>query len=249
MPGQLPGDVFPVQAMSETGITLPPALFVAGTDTGVGKTLVSACLLAFLIERGIAAGYQKWVSTGSSEESEDALLCRQAAPLAFGRQQNLHVPYRLGLAASPHLAAEQEGQQVDPERLLFSFSELKQKFETLVVEGVGGLMVPLNRQLLLVDLLRRLELPVILVCRSGLGSINHSLLSVEALRQRAIPVAGLVFSDEAAQLDERIVTDNMRTIAELGRVEIFGRLPRSSSLEEAVRSFQPIGQTLLASMQ
>ncbi len=183
LPGQLPGLFFQVSAMTASGgANLPPALFMAGTDTGVGKTLVTACLLAFFHARGINAGYQKWVSTGSSEASEDEAFCRKRAPKAFLADSALHVPCRFSLAASPHLAAEVDHAAVDTEYIGKSFADLQQHFPLLVVEGVGGLLVPLSRRLLLADFLRAMRLPTILVCRSGLGTINHTLLSIEALR-------------------------------------------------------------------
>lgn len=231
--------------MKGGGAKLPPALFVAGTDTGVGKTLVSACLLAFFHNSGIEAGYQKWVSTGNREASEDEAFCRQLAPGAFLADSSLHAPCRFSLPASPHLAAEIDHASVDTEHIKRSFSELQQHFPVLVVEGVGGLMVPLSRNLLLADFLGTMRLPTILVCRSGLGTINHSLLSIEAMRTRNIPLLGLVFSDEGPKLDQRIVADNMKTVAEMGRTRVLGRLPYCAATDKAVNEFVPSGEALL----
>lgn len=232
--------------MKRSSANLPPALFVAGTDTGVGKTLISACLLAFFHNHGIRAGYQKWVSTGGREVSEDEALCRRVAPGAFLADSVLHVPYRFSLPASPHLAAELDQAAVDGDYIRRSFAELQQCFPLLVVEGVGGLMVPLSRRLLLADFLSAMRLPALLVCRSGLGTINHCLLSIEAIRSRNIPLIGLVFSDEGEKLDMRIVADNMKTVAEMARVKVLGRLPYCPDIERAVKEFTPIGEALLA---
>ncbi|HET97723.1 MAG TPA: dethiobiotin synthase [Desulfurivibrio alkaliphilus] len=237
------------------------AIFVAATDTGVGKTMISALVVDFLRRRGVAAAYQKWVATGCSgpvpADLAAVAACSGQPPALAGaggsvadgpfaaRALQLAVPYRFRLPASPHLAAEQEGGRVEPERLRTLFRQARAGCELLVVEGVGGLLVPLNRQKLLVDLVAELALPVLLVARSGLGTINHTLLSLEALRSRKLPLVGVVFSDEAEELPAVIVEDNLRTIAELGWVPVLGRLPRCRGLAAARRAFIPIGEKLL----
>lgn len=247
----------------------PAAIFVGATDTGVGKTLVSALLLDYWQRRGVEGGYLKWVATGGDGgPPEDWRLAAgrsdlsgSALPAASGQQPaglggagdspdwrcdpDLAVPYQFRLAASPHLAAEREGREIDPQRLRASFSQALAAHEMLVVEGVGGLLVPLTRQLLLLDLVAQLKIPTLLVARSGLGTINHTLLSLEALRSRNLPLVGVVFSDEAEELPAVIVEDNLRTIAELGRVPVLGRLPRCRDLAAARRAFIPIGAKLL----
>ncbi|MFH7320042.1 dethiobiotin synthase [Desulfurivibrio sp. D14AmB] len=227
------------------------AIFVAATDTEVGKTMISALLVDFLRRRGVAAAYQKWVATGCGgpvPEDLAAVAACSGQPSALAGAAGgleLAVPYRFRLPASPHLAAEQEGARVETERLRSLFHQARAGCELLVVEGVGGLLVPLNRQKLLADLVTELALPVLLVARSGLGTINHTLLSLEAMRSRKLALAGVVFSDEAEDLPAVIVEDNMRTIAELGRVSVLGRLPRCRDLAAARRAFVPIGEKLL----
>ena len=158
---------------------------------------------------------------------------------------DLVVPYRFSLPASPHLAAEQEGQEIDPKRVKQNFTQALAEHELVVVEGVGGLMVPLNRRLLLIDLVAQLKIPVLLVIRSGLGTINHTLLSLEALRRREIPLLGLVASDETQSSPELIINDNLRTLAQLGQAELFGRLPRCPDAATARAAFAPIGEAFL----
>jgi dethiobiotin synthetase len=113
------------------------------------------------------------------------------------------------------------------------------------VEGVGGIMVPLRRDLLLVDLLARLQPRTLIVARSGLGTLNHTLLTLEVLRNRHIPVLGVVFSDPEEQEDERVVLDNMQTIEEIGLVPVFGRLQRQQNVTKAKSAFMPVGQAIL----
>ncbi len=200
-------------------------IFVAGTDTGVGKTVVSCGLAACLGRSGRRVGWQKWVATGLVEGVTDFEYCRKIAAGAVAMAGELHMPQTFQLPASPHLAAAVENRQVDVEAIRRAHDRLAAACDLLVVEGVGGVMVPLTRELLLVDLVAELGLPVLVVARSGLGTINHSLLTIEALRRRHITVAGILFSDEGPDLDPCLVADNMKVVGELGGVEVLGRLP------------------------
>lgn len=220
--------------------------FVAGTDTGVGKTLVCGLLLRYLREKRVDARYLKWVATGCDDIPEDLVECHTAAGLPVDAENlDASVPYRFALPASPHLAAEAAGRSLDPELLLARTREAAASCETLLVEGAGGLLVPLTRELLLIDLVARAGLPVLLVARTGLGTLNHTLLSLEALRHRGIPCQGVVFSDSVVAEDERIAADNLATIAALGGVRVFGRLRRRTDQEARFREFSPIGHVLL----
>jgi dethiobiotin synthetase len=226
-------------------------IFVTGTDTNVGKTFISALLLSFLRDKGIDVGYQKWVSTGG-EEPEDLLFCMEKSGQKYTLQDiDKQVPYRFLIPASPHFAAEQEEKNIDPELLKARFNNYVREKEMLVVEGVGGLMVPLRRDLLLVDFLAGFKLPTLIVARSGLGTLNHTLLTIEALRNRQIPVLGVVFSDEDRGLakDDLVVNDNMKTIGEIGKVAVFGRVLRYDEFDDARIPFQPIGTSILSSLQ
>ena len=223
------------------------AIFVAGTDTDVGKTHFCALLLDFLLREGIRAGYQKWVATGPDFPPADLVHCLRVAAQPLLREEvPLQVPCHFALPASPHLAAEEEGREVDPALLKSSYEEQLRRYALLVVEGVGGLMVPLRRDLLLVDFLAELRIPTLLVARSGLGTLNHTLLSLEALRVRAVPVLGVVCSDGGPGEQELVVRDNLRTIAELGRTAVLGRLPYLPEAGEGREAFFPLGRAVLA---
>lgn len=224
-------------------------LFVTGTDTEVGKTYISGLLLRFFKEKGIVAGYQKWVSTGASDSAADLTHALATAGLPVNAEHlDEQVPYRFELPASPHLAAEQENRQVDPEVIVKSCRELTAKHEILIVEGVGGLLVPLRRDLLLADLLADLHLQTLVVARSGLGTLNHTLLTLEALRKRDIPVLGVVFTDTEKAENELIVQDNIRIVSEIGRARVFGRVPWCEAVENAHGVFQPIGEKILKAL-
>jgi dethiobiotin synthetase len=222
------------------------SLFITATDTGVGKTMASGLLLGFLHHKGIAAGYQKWASTGATGNSADLTTCLNLSGLEPDPDLlELQVPYRFAFPASPHLASELEERQIEPERIVNAYREMVEKFEVLIVEGVGGLLVPLNRELLLADLVARLKLPTIVVARGGLGTINHTLLTIEALRARRIPILGVIFTDSEDE-DEIIVRDNMGVIAEMGRVEVIGRLPYCRRENELIENFTPLGEKIAA---
>ncbi|MBY0429867.1 MAG: dethiobiotin synthase, partial [Rhodospirillales bacterium] len=158
-------------------------VFVTGTDTGIGKTLVSAWLV-----RHWRADYWKPVQTGTVEGRDLDVIRRQGVP-GDGRRPTLFPSaYEFSAPLSPHAAAALEGAEIVLDRLTAPASEL------LVVEGAGGALVPLNGQFLMVDLMVRLGLPVLVVARSGLGTINHTLLTLEALRARHLRIAGVVMS-------------------------------------------------------
>lgn len=222
-------------------------LFVTGTDTSVGKTYVCARLLEFLLKKGVHAGYQKWVVSGVDKElPEDLAICLAAAnieptPELLAR----HAPFRFRFPASPHLAAEIEKREVEPEIIVENYVTLAAEYEWLIVEGIGGVMVPLRRDMLLADFVAGLQPRTLLVARSGLGTLNHTMLTLEALRKRKIPVLGVVFSDAEEHEDEMLVRDNMRTIEETVPVRVFGRLRRHNNKEKEVNSFIPVGQAIL----
>ena len=171
---------------------------VSGTDTDVGKTVFCAGLA-----RMLGARYWKPVQAGFPSDSETVA--------ALSGVEILPEAYRLKLAASPHQAAEEEGIVIDP-------ASLVPPPGPLVIEGAGGLMVPLTRNALYIDVFARWQIPLILCARTRLGTINHTLLSIEALRARAIPLHGVAFIGEANDESERIIT-------EIGRVKRLGRLP------------------------
>ncbi len=202
--------------------------FVAGTDTGVGKTFFCAGLARELYQRQVDVLCQKWVTSGTGEVSEDLAFCYKAMGRSgySCRQGTFEAPYTFRFPASPHLAAEKEGRQVDIEALLKATEELSRRCEILLIEGVGGIMVPLTRNLLLIDLVKRLHIPVIVVARAGLGTINHTLLTIEALNARSIALAGLVFNDLEPGSDKEIVRDNMKTIKDFcPEADLFGLIP------------------------
>jgi dethiobiotin synthetase len=184
------------------------AIVVTGTDTDVGKTVFAAGLVAAL-----DGFYWKPVQAGLEGET-DADIVQRLSGLSAARV--LPEVYRFTTAASPHLAAERDGITIDIEGL--AKAPLLDISRVVVIEGAGGLLVPLTRSYLQIELFARWAAPVVLVAATRLGTINHTLLSVEALRRRQIPLLGVAFvGGENA--------DSERTITEMGGVRHLGRLP------------------------
>ncbi|MFO1057837.1 MAG: dethiobiotin synthase [Dongiaceae bacterium] len=188
-------------------------VFVTGTDTGVGKTVVAAALV-----RAWGGSYWKPAQTGLADGDDDTATVTRLARLPPGRV----APPACALQAplSPAAAAALEGTTVDFARL----AALPALPEPLVVEGAGGVLVPLDGERLMVDLMARLGLPVLLVARSTLGTINHSLLSLEALRARGLAVAGIVMSGPRNP-------GNRAALEQHGRVRVLAELPHMAPLD------------------
>ena len=181
------------------------AIVITGTDTGIGKTVFAAGLAAAL-----DGFYWKPIQAGLEGETDSATVLRLSG---LDASRILPEAYRLATPASPHFAAERDGVTIDPARLAIPATG-----RPLVIEAAGGLAVPLSRSLLQIDLIASWKAPVILCASTRLGTINHSLLSIEALKRRAIPFLGIAFMGGANP-------DSERTIAEMGRVTRLGRLP------------------------
>jgi len=193
-------------------------LVISGTDTDAGKTVVAAGLTLCLPH----AHYWKPVQSGTSPTTDTASV---RALTGLPDDRFLPEAYVLQEPASPHLSARLEGVEITLDRLALPTIDAP-----LIAEGAGGLMVPLNERDLAIDLFARWGAPVILVARTGLGTINHSLLSIEALKARAIPIGGLIFSGDPHE-------ENQRIIPQLSGVRSLGRLPRLASLDtESLRA-------------
>ena len=186
-------------------------IVVCGTDTDVGKTVVSAWLV-----QGLQATYWKPVQSGLDEGSDRDRICQL---LNLPPERWLREAYAFRRPLSPHWAAECDGAELDPACL-----GLPPCNGPLVVETAGGLMVPLNRSWLQIDQLQRWQLPVVLVARSGLGTLNHTLLSLEALRHRGIAVLGLILNGPPH-------ADNPGTLEQFGGIPVLAQLPPLNPLD------------------
>jgi dethiobiotin synthetase len=193
-------------------------IFVTGTGTEIGKTVVAAVIARTLAEEGQTVHVFKPAATGLDEgvETDHALLRR-----ASGSNQSDEeiAPYRYGPPASPHLAAELAGEEIDPERLRRAARAAAEGADAIVCEGVGGLLVPLSPSYLVRDLAADLGHPLVVVASPGLGTINHTLLTLEAARAAGLEVIAVVHTPWAGEPTE-IETSNRETIARLGDVEV-----------------------------
>lgn len=194
-------------------------LLVAGTGTGVGKTVVASAIAAGLAGRGERVAVFKPAVTGLDEGGPppDHELLRVSARSAQGADEV--APYRFGPAVSPHLAADLAGVRIEPRHLLARAAEAAAGADVLIAEGVGGLMVPLAGDYLVRDFAIDLDLPLVIAAHPGLGTINHTLLTLEAARAVGLEVAAVVLTpwrSEGGELEH----SNRATIAALGRVEV-----------------------------
>lgn len=181
--------------------------FVTGTDTGVGKTVLSALLCAAL-----DAYYWKPIQTGTEVDSDSRTVAEFAE---LPPERIIPEAYRFTPAVSPHLAARMAGERIALEKMQLPAAV---RDSGLIVEGAGGVMVPINEHELMPDLMKQLGLPVLLAARSSLGTINHTLLSLAALRAAGLQVAGVVMIG-------KLNADNLEAIDRYGEVRVLGEIP------------------------
>ena len=187
---------------------------VTGTDTGIGKTIVCAMLV-----QALDAAYFKPVQAGLDEPTDtDTVQMLSGLP----SNRFLNETYRLKEPASPHLSAAMEGIEIETDLLQVPHSEFP-----LIVEGAGGVMVPLTSEILFLDIFARWRLPTIVVARTSLGTINHTLLSVKALRDRGILIHGVIFVGDPHEENERIIP-HLGNVRHLGRVPFLDPLDKDS---------------------
>ena len=226
-------------------------VFVTGTGTGVGKTVVCGLLAGFLRARGMRVTTQKWVETGVTDGPSDVdVHGRLMGPPGPGPEPPPadRCPYRFSLAASPHLAAAREGRRVEPAVIEAAYRRLAETHDAVLVEGAGGFLVPLSEELLTGDLVARIGLPVLVVAGNRLGCVNDALLTVEAVRRRGVPLLGLVFNRFPANGDatpEEVFSDNPRIVAKIAGAPVLGEVPPLSDLARGAEGFDPVGRAFL----
>ena len=212
----------------------PLGLFVTGTDTGVGKTIVTATIATAFKVCGINAGIMKPIATGG-KGTDVRLSDPDWLMAATGVQDpsDLIAPYRFPIPAAPLVAAAQAGRPIDSTRILDAFQALLTMHDCVVVEGIGGVMVPIAPSVFVVDLITRMNLPALVVAHTSLGSINHTLLTLECLRHRGVPIMGLVFNSPARPSADADLSETVLTIRQLSGLRSFGELPYCEGLPSA----------------
>ncbi len=207
-------------------------LFVTGTDTGVGKTLVAAGVARLLRNRGLDVVPMKPVQTGAARRdgklfAPDLDFCLEAIGLRPTPDEVQQMsPFLYEPACSPHLAGRLSGNYASVDKIVDSSKLLLEKHDAIIVEGAGGAIVPINERETMLDLMKALAYPVVLVSRIGLGSINHCLLSLQALRSAGLYVAGVIFNrpDEPIAQNRFIEEDNPSAVRRFGDVEVLGNV-------------------------
>lgn len=228
------------------------SIFVIGTDTGVGKTVVVGLLAKFLDDKGYKVITQKWVETGSIGFSKDVNLHLR---LSNKKKQELRgylgdiSPYTFKFPSSPHLASSLEKRKISIERIRKSFKSLQRTFDFVIVEGVGGALVPLNKRKLVIDVAKELNLPVLVVVGNKLGAINHTLLTIEALKARKMKIAGIVFNNLKNKENDIILKDNPKIIAAISGRRSSGSLPWAKDINRLHKSFRKIGKNILSNLK
>ncbi len=228
-------------------------LFITGTDTGVGKTALAALLFAELRHRGMNAAYCKPVQTGCSERDArsptphpassvkhqpfsvpdlDYALSMAAMKVDEETCEKM-APYRFEPACSPHLAAEMAGVEIDIAEIVIAVRTLSAQFEFIIAEGAGGVLVPLNPREAMLDLMQALRFPVLVAARPGLGTINHTLLTLRTLRADGLEIAGVVLVAGQPGEPGFIEENNATTIERLGKVPVLGTIPYCHALASA----------------
>ncbi len=254
-------------------------LFISGTDTDVGKTALSALLLAEIRRRGTNAAPMKPAQTGCERKSETGNLKpeerkgtqfqvssfkSQVSPLSVPdldyslsmaqmcvsaeTYQNMSA-YQFEPACSPHLAAEMAGTEIDIAEMVIAARILADTYEFILAEGAGGLIVPLNRRETMLDLMQALKFPVLLAARPGLGTINHTLLSIRTLRSEGLEIAGVVFVATSDQEFTFIEEDNGATIEQFGKVPILGTIPYCPQLADPAPKFDDLPIPVVAEIE
>ena len=207
--------------------------FITGTDTNVGKTVITACLLTLYRKHGVDAGVMKPIETGvdqncSSESNSDAKFLLTVS----GNKDPLEevCPIRLKPATSPLQATRITDQTVDINLILENFEKLQAKHDHMLVEGIGGLLVPLTESYLVSNLIRDMNLPVIIVSRVSLGTINHTLLTVKVAQETGINIAGVIFNHPEDRAPNDIELEQASIIQKFSNVPILGECPFIGSI-------------------
>lgn len=220
-----------------------PGLFIVGTDTGVGKTIVTAGLAAYLRQRGFDCGVMKPVESGGmsgAPDSDSAYLKKIS-----GSKDDIDLinTYAFEAPLAPGVAAQLEGVKISFDHIKERYRRLELLHPFVLVEGAGGLLVPLGKDKTLLDLIRYLELPVLLVARLGLGTVNHTLLSLECLSRNEIPVAGIVLNTTSLEPDLSTKYNRM-TISEWTSIWIWGTLRYLKRKKNPAEIARAVGEDL-----
>ena len=221
-------------------------IFITGTDTGVGKSVVTGFLAKYLQAKGFKVITQKWMQTGSCfsmDINQHLKIMGVAKSVVKAHLQDV-CPYIFKLPASPHLAAKVEKRRIRISKIKKSFKLLSSKFDFVIVEGIGGTLVPINKKRLVIDIAYELNLPVLVVAQNKLGAINQVLMTIEALKHRKLKILGIIFNNCPGQ-NSRILKDNPNIIREITGENILGVLPWEKRISLLYKKFLPIALKII----
>jgi dethiobiotin synthetase len=206
-------------------------IFITATDTGIGKTVVAAGLALALKGRGLNVGVMKPVATGCSGEgrlvSSDAVYLFEAAENEYAP---LTSPVRFRNPVAPSIASIYEQKEIDLDVIRSAYSELQKHYDYVIVEGIGGLLVPIKKNFLVANLIREMELPIVIVSNVNLGAINHTLLTVDSALMRGFTIKGIIFNRAPVVNYSLAELTNPRVIHELTGLPVLGTLPEIENL-------------------
>lgn len=226
-------------------------IFITGTDTGVGKTFIAAGLIRAFRETGINVCPMKPVESGCRIR-KGGLLPADTVKLikASGVDEPLDLinPYRFRQPLAPAVAAELEGVTISRKKIISAYRQLSKKYSITILEGAGGIMVPVYKKYLFIDLAKDLNLPVLIVARPGLGTINHTLLTIEAARSRCLDILGVIFNYAEKTGEGLSEKTNPGVIENLGMVSVLGIVPYTSEESSAQRVFNALAEKILGSI-
>ncbi len=201
-------------------------LFITGTDTAVGKTHVTAALLAELRRRGVSAGAFKPIACGPGGRHDAEIY---AAIMNHEQPLDVINPVYLRHPLAPSVAAKIERQRIDLRKILRTYRQLAANYSVVLVEGAGGLLVPIRENYFVADLAKALKLPLVIVARLGLGTINHSLLTVRQANASGLKIAGLVLNDMAGVRHGLAEKTNIRILPKLCKVPLLAVVPHGKN--------------------
>ncbi|RKU30896.1 dethiobiotin synthase [Candidatus Poribacteria bacterium] len=201
-------------------------IFITGTDTGIGKTIVTGGIAAYLKECGVNVGVMKPISSGGTEDAE---FLKEIANL--DDHLSLINPIVLKNPLAPSVAAELEGRKIDFSSIEKAYNKLKYKYDLLFVEGVGGIAVPLYKEILVTHLIKQLNLPIIIVGHLGLGTINHILLTVAFAKQANLQILGIILNTTHHSVPGLPEQTNPDEIERLTKIPVIGILPYEEAID------------------
>ncbi|MDO8282809.1 MAG: dethiobiotin synthase [Thermodesulfovibrionia bacterium] len=225
-------------------------LFITGTDTGVGKTFVTAGILRSLNAMGYRSCPMKPAETGCATRGgllvpADALKLLEASGL--NEPLDTVNPYRFRHALAPSASAEKDNAVISKKKIIAGYNMLRKKYDFTIVEGSGGMMVPLYKKYLFIDLIKDMDIPLIIVARPGLGTINHTLLTLKAARDVGINVIGVILNHSMKAAKDASVSSNPNMIRSIGKADILGEVPFAAKAESVLmkKTFRNIVNNIL----